>query len=125
SVRQEPRVIAAPPATLAGLEIETTDSALAHLARSAFEPALGAYRAAAVLRATDRLYATGLFNGVWPRVEQAATDSASTLVLALDPHPRISLNAAAGYENDRGGRLWSLLDWRSALLGDPVEARIG
>jgi hypothetical protein len=85
----------------------------------------GPYRADAVLSAMDRLYDTGLFNGVWPRVERRGADSTDVLVVALDPRPRLALNAAAGYETDRGGRIWALLESRVAALGAPLETRLG
>jgi predicted acylesterase/phospholipase RssA len=127
SPTQEPHahVPGAAPVRLAALEIEGEDAALAALARRAFSSSIGAYRPEAVLRAMDRLYGTGLFQGVWPRVERRGADSAAVLVVALDPRPRLALNAAAGYDNDRGGRFWSALDWRLAALGAPLESRAG
>src|SRR4029453_8691097 len=101
------------------------DGALSRMARRAFAPALGPYRPEAVLRSMDRLYDTGLFNGVWPRVERRGADSLDVLVVTLDPYPRVSLTAAAGYDDDRGGRFWSMLGWRSAALGAPLETRVG
>ncbi|MSR35366.1 MAG: hypothetical protein EXR95_01810 [Gemmatimonadetes bacterium] len=78
-----------------------------------------------MLRAMDRLYDTGLFSGVWPRVERRGPDALDVLVVALDSRPRLGLDAAVGYEKDRGGRLWSLLECRTAALGAPLETRTG
>jgi predicted acylesterase/phospholipase RssA len=121
---------ASAPTRLARLDIEGGEPVFEQISRRAFAPAIGAYRAAAVLEGVDRLYATGLLDGVWPRVERrpgsgATTDSVDVLVLALTPHPRLGLTGSAGYENDRGGRIWALLDARRSLLGDPLEARLG
>ncbi len=130
TARPRPHESAPAPTRLAHLEIEPAEPALAEIARAAFAPALGAYRPDAVLAGVDRLYATGLFDAVWVRVERRAPDATSTdstdvLVVALDAHPRLGLAAAAGYENDRGGRVWATADARRSLLGDPLEARLG
>lgn len=130
TVRAHPRLIPAPPTAFGALEIEPNEPALMEMARRVYGPAAaGGYRPEAVLAATDRLYQTGLFSGVWPRVERragaAGADSMDVLVIGLDPYPRIGLEAAAGYENDRGGRGWAEVGVRRSLFRDPVEGRLG
>ncbi len=113
------------PDTLVALEIEVDDPALAALVRRAFQGLTpGPYRPDAVLARIDHLYASGLFTGVWPRVE-ARAGGGDVLVLALDPLPRLALTGAVGYDNDSGGRLWAAVESRASLLGSPVVTRAG
>lgn len=102
-----------PPDSLHELILEAPDSALAALARTIFRGIVpGPYDPEAVLAATDRLYTTGLFEAVWPRViENPDTGRAAPVLLVrLDGQPKLSLAAAGGYENDRGLRVWASLD---------------
>ena len=108
------------PDSFSSLVVEAPDSALAALARTVFRGiAPGAYDENAVLSAVDRLYDSGLFEGVWPRVEEVEGD-APRLVLLLEAPPGLSLSGAAGYDNDRGGRAWATLDRYRTLLGRPA-----
>ncbi|HEX6693416.1 MAG TPA: patatin-like phospholipase family protein, partial [Longimicrobiales bacterium] len=108
-----------PPAAFDSLVIESPSTALAGLARGAFaHVAPGAYSEERVLRAMDVLYTTGLFEGVWPRV--STTDSATALVVRLEGQPALSLSAAAGYESDRGGRVWVSADRFTSIGGRPA-----
>lgn len=112
------RPLPLPPDSIHELLIEAADSSLAALARRIFAGvAPGRYDPAAVLAATDQLYATGLFEAVWPRVvENPDTGRAAPVLLVrLDAPPQISLSAAAGYENDRGGRAWAALEGYTRL----------
>jgi hypothetical protein len=114
------RPMPAPPDSLSALLVEAPDSALAALARTVLRgTAPGAYDHDAVLDAVDRLYDSGLFEGVWPRVEDVP-GAAPRLVLRLDAPPVLSLSGAASYENDRGGRGWFSLDRYRALFGRPA-----
>ena len=108
------------PDSFSALVIEAADSALVALARTVFAGvAPGAYDEPAVLDGVDRLYDSGLFEGVWPRVEEVEGD-APRLVVLLEASPGLSLAAAAGYDNDRGGRVWGTLDRYRTLLGRPA-----
>ena len=106
------------PDSVAALVVEAPDSALAALARHVFAGAApGRYDGEALAEAVDRLYTTGLLEGVWPSVVQRpGPDSAAVLLVRLDGPPKTSLSLAAGYENDRGARAWAALD-RYTLLG--------
>ena len=74
------------PTSFAALRIEAADSALALFARKVFAAvAPGSYDPPAVLAAADRLYSTGLFEGIWPRVETVQETGGSTLVVRVDP----------------------------------------
>lgn len=110
------------PERFGALRIEAPDSALGALARRVFASvAPGAYDPDAVLSAVDRLYSTGLVEGVWPRLtegDDAATGP--TLVVRIDAPGRLSLSAGAGFENDRGGRGWVALDRYTAFAGRPA-----
>jgi NTE family protein len=58
------------PDSFAALIVEAPDSALARLARALLRGvAPGRYDAAAIATAVDRIYATGLVEAVWPRVD--------------------------------------------------------
>lgn len=119
----EERRVHLPPDSLHELLIIAPDSALAALARRIFAGvAPGRYDPAAVLQAMDRLYTTGLLEGVWPRViENPDTGlAAPVLLVQLDAPPQLSLAAAAGYENDRGGRAWAALERHEPLWGRPA-----
>jgi predicted acylesterase/phospholipase RssA len=129
------------PDSLTALRIEVDDPALAALGRRIFRAAAPAlYSPDKVLARVDRMYATGLVAGVWPRVvestarratdgvaQSAASDAAekrtsgAVLIVRLDPIPRATLGGAAGYDNDRGGRIWGDLRRRSAFTGAPAE----
>jgi hypothetical protein len=73
------------------------------------------YDAEAVVASLDQLFATGLFEGVWPRVF-TGPDSAAVLHLRLEAPPVLSLAVGGAYDNDRGGRAWAALD-RYGRLG--------
>jgi hypothetical protein len=119
------RLTRPPPPRIERLEVATDDDALAELGRRALRDVVpGPYRPEEVLAAVDRLYATGLFGGVWPRVERDAGGE-DVLVLLLEPLPRFALHGAAGYDNDRSARVWAVLDARASLLGAPLSRRLG
>jgi predicted acylesterase/phospholipase RssA len=110
------------PTSFAALRIEAADSALVLFARKVFAAvAPGRYDPPAVLAAADRLYSTGLVEGVWPRVESAGdTAGGSTLVVRVDAPALLSLSLGAGYDNDRGGRGWLTLDRYVAVARRPI-----
>jgi hypothetical protein len=135
--RRPVRVPPPPPETLAALELEVADPTLQALAERVFRDiAPAAFESREVLERVDRLYATGLVDGVWPRVESrsgvvtnggndrsTSSDRAATdvLVLRVDGMPRRALAITPGYENDRGGRIWGKLSERLAMEGVPLE----
>lgn len=107
---------AAPPGRFTALHIDAPDNAMHVLARRHFEPLIGVpYDTMAVLRAMDRLYATGLFEGVWPSVTRG-----DTLVVQIVSRPLLSLAAAGRYDNDRGGRAWVGLERVTAAFQRPA-----
>lgn len=105
------------PDSFATLRIEAPDSALAALARQVFgSVAPGPYDVDGVLSSVDRLYSTGLFQGIWPRVVEPADSLAGPeLVARLDAVSPLSLSLGAGFENDRGGRAWAALDHQTSI----------
>lgn len=116
------RRLPAPPEWFAALRVEAPDSGLAALVREVFgSVAPGPYNADAVLRAVDRLYSTGLFDGVWPHVirERNAAEGV-TLIVRVDAPAHLSASLGAGFENDRGGRAWVALDRHTAIAQRPV-----
>ena len=130
-----PRAPAPPPDSLLALRVESSDAAVAALARRLLRSAApGEYSETRVLRALDRLYATGLVTGVWPRVEPRAAESHATaraaaardgeLVVDVTPAEQTRLLAAAGYDNDRGGRIWVEASTRTGT-GAPLELALG
>lgn len=118
----EPRALPAPPRAFGRLVVEAPDSASAALVRRVFrDVAPGPYDPQRVLTAVDRLYTTGLFEGVWPRVEEGRQgDAAPTLIVRLEAPPRFSVAGSIGYDTDRGGRLWAAVQRGSAFLGAPA-----
>ncbi|MGE5177471.1 MAG: patatin-like phospholipase family protein [Bacteroidota bacterium] len=123
----EPESLAALVVEDAGIP-ETQDLRLLPFVRRAFrEEAPGRFRPERVLAIVDRLYATGLFDGVWPSVEGAtdaagraggdaagagvdtASAAAPTLYVRAEARAPVSVSGALGYDNDRGGRIWGSL----------------
>lgn len=116
-----PRSPAPPPDSLARLEVRAPTAALEALVRRTFvSVAPGLYDPGAVLRAVDRLYATGLFDGVWPSVAERP-DGAAMLRVLVEAQPKLLLAGAVGYDNDRGGRAWGTIHHQAALSGWPLE----
>ncbi len=115
-----------PPKVVGELEVEASEEGMRSLARRAFAEVLSApYDHALVLEAVDRLYGTGLFDGVWPRVEPAGNGAgAGQMVVRVDPIPRLLLSAAVAYENDRGGLLWASVRQRVTEETWPVTLGI-
>ena len=108
------------PEAFASLIVEAPDSALARLARALLRGvAPGRYDAAAIATAVDRIYATGLVEAVWPRVVDNA-DGEPTLIVRVVGEPKLSLSAAAHYEDDRGGRMWASLDRYGSFATHPA-----
>jgi NTE family protein len=109
------------PASFSRLVIEAPDSALAAFARTAFNAVIGRpYDADAVLKASDRLFATGLFEAIWPRVVSADSGADPVLLVRLEAPPRLSLSVGAHFENDRGGRAWGSVDAHEQIAGLPA-----
>ena len=97
----------------------------------------GPYDPEAVFRAMDRLYATGLFDGLWPDASprsvpptDAVASAGTPLVVLVEPAPAGSVAGAAGYDTDRDWRLWltahsrvlpSLLDLEIAGSANAIE----
>lgn len=118
-----------PPARLAGVQVQAKEAGAAVLLEHAFRPAAaGAYDPARILEAVDRVYATGLFHGVWPTAvppvppaaqgSEPATDTMPrpdpVLLVRTEPTPRVLAEGGAGYDNDRGVRVWAGLRSRTA-----------
>jgi predicted acylesterase/phospholipase RssA len=108
------------PEAFAGLRVEVNDSSLVPLVRSAFTPAAQrGFDRDAILDAADGLYATGLFTGVWPRVE--AGGSADTLVVLAEAYAPTTMMGGGGYDTDRGFRGWAAVTHR---LGSRTETTV-
>ena len=115
------------PDSIGPLEIVGGDPATRALARAAFAGiAPGPFDARAILDAVDRLYATGLFTGVWPSLappdldpgpDPATSGRAPRLRVQLAMIERTMLAGAAGYDNDRGGRAWAAFRHRTVRGG--------
>ncbi|HWV56854.1 MAG TPA: patatin-like phospholipase family protein [Longimicrobiales bacterium] len=119
----EPR---SPPVRWDELRVESPDPGLADLVRRTFaRVAPGPYEPEAVFRAMDRLFATGLFDGLWPDAAPGSDPPGSTgtaLVVQVEPAPASSVAGAAGYDTDREWRLW--LTARSRSGPDLLELEL-
>ncbi|TVP43844.1 MAG: hypothetical protein EA350_12890 [Gemmatimonadales bacterium] len=110
---RSPGAGAGPPTHWDGpVSVEADDPAAAVLVEGAFRSITpGTYDPEAVLEAVDRLYATGLFEGIWPRSAPSTgaedDESRVRLVVLAETRPRESFDAAAAYEVDRGLRGWT------------------
>jgi predicted acylesterase/phospholipase RssA len=124
--RPEPLPLPPEPDAFARLVVEAPSPAIDALARHVFAGvAPGPYDPEEVLKAVDRLYATGLFQGVWPRVAEAPdSGSAPVLALRLEAPPSTSVAAAVGYGNDRGARIWAAFRKGTSLGNRPAELMI-
>ena len=125
------RTLPSAPATLGALLIEDSGSAegprsdLNPFLRRAFRSAApGPYRADRILNRVARLYATGLFDGIWPSVEDSAGLSAPVLKVRAESRGPASVSGALGYDNDRGGRAWGSLRRLDAMGAVPVEVAL-
>jgi hypothetical protein len=67
------------------------------------------------------LYATGMFRGVWPRIDQH--DGSATLVVHAEPVPSTILALAAGFDDRRGLRGLLALRYRTGVIG-AAEVRV-
>ena len=99
------------------------------LLREGFEPTIaGRFDERRVLERVDRAYATGFLAGVWPSVEDTAAGPNESETLGLFLHAEgwgaLSLQGAAGFDDDRGGRVWGSLRHRGRLGGAPIQMAI-
>lgn len=106
-----------PLATLADtVVIELDEQRLHGLVRNAFQPVVGgAYAPERVLRRVNALYATGMFRGIWPRVEDGP--DGPTLIVRAEPVPATTISLAAGYDEQRSARAWLALRQRIGIIG--------
>jgi predicted acylesterase/phospholipase RssA len=122
------------PDRFGGLTVEAANPAIeAFVRRGLASSAKGAFNPSRVLARVDRLYATGLFDGIWVSVEDSVAeglagngtdDDAPTLIARTDSRPGLTFLGAAGYDNDRGGRAWLALNHELALPGHPLQASL-
>lgn len=118
-----PRPPGTPPAGIGRVTVAGGDAALNALVLSIVAPLAGEYDAAAVIARTRALYATNLFQAVWPRLEfDAGDDAPATLVFEITPVSRSGIAAAARWDDDIGGGAWAALRHRVSL-DRPVEFR--
>ncbi len=105
------RTARAAPRRITRVDIEGEDPGLRVLAARAFADAVGPFDPHHILTAMDRLYATGLAYGIWPRIEPdpAGGDQDAVLVVRTDAAPPLTINGAVAFESDRGGRAWAAL----------------
>lgn len=102
--------------------VELEDQRLRALVGHAFAPVVGVpYAPERVLRRINALYATGMFRGIWPRVEDRP--GGPTLIVRAEPVPESVIALAAGYDDQRHGRAWLTLRQRIGIIG-AAELRI-
>lgn len=115
------RALPEPPEGFSELVVRAQEPGLEAMARRAFADAVrGPYDPAAVLAAVDAVYASGLAEGVWPWVERGPDPARPRLRVDVVPPPPTTLLAAAGFDTDRGGRVWAGLRHR-LVTPLPVE----
>ena len=113
------------PGAISGLDVLVGDSALRSLLRGAFAGAVGADRPEPVLAALDRVYATGLFDGVWPSLAWSESGGDPVLRIEADATVPAALLGGVGYDVDRGGRVWMTARQRVGLSGLAGRATVG
>ena len=101
------------------------ERALGALVAASMEGVMDAYDPNRMLAALDKLYATGLFDGIWPAVPSSQAEAADPVLrIDVDPVSRSALLGGFGYELDRGPRAWAALRHRGALGNAPVVVRV-
>jgi predicted acylesterase/phospholipase RssA len=112
------------PDAIGAVIVTGPDSALVRYAAGIFARAVGSYDPGRILHWTSALYATNLFDAVWPSM-QFADDGARPpdLVVEIVPASRSSVAAAARWDNDLGAAAWTSLRHRVAH-GAPLEAGV-
>ncbi len=111
AARRTPRAL---PSRITRVEVESTDPGLRAVAARAFAAVAGPWDADAILAATDRVYASGLAYGVWPRIEAdpSGDGNAAVLIVRADAPPPLLARGALAFESDRGARAWLSLALR-------------
>lgn len=100
--------------------VEGDDARINAFVHAAFAGTAGAYDADRIVERARRLYATGMFRGVWPRVEDR--DGDATLIVRTEAVPASIVALAAGWDDRRGAR--GLLTLRQRIrVGGPGEFR--
>lgn len=108
------------PTAFSAIRVEANDPAFVGLVRETFARATRAgYDRKRLLDALDGLYSTGLFSGIWPRVESG--NGEDTLVVFAEAVAPTTVAGAAGYDTDRGFRGWLALTHRS---GSRIESTV-
>jgi predicted acylesterase/phospholipase RssA len=116
-----------PPVRIREVRVEAEDPAVRRLVSRIMAPAAGTYDPALVVARTAALYDTGLFQGIWPRVElPGAGDDGDdgVLVVGVVPVSRTSLAAAAHWDDDVGAGAWASLRHRVTAI-TPIELHAG
>lgn len=102
------------------LHVDVDSPALEALVERALgSPGPDGYRTREVLRAVDRLYATGLFQAVWPWVEADPTGELALRVRADAAWSR-AVEGALAYDTDRGPRGWARAGSLLSAFGWPA-----
>ena len=92
---------------------------------AAFASALGAYDGEAVLSVVDRLYATGLFDAVWPSAGlRPRAGGVAALDVAVEPVSPTQATGGLGYDTEFGGSAWAGLRHVGALAGAPFTSAL-
>jgi hypothetical protein len=148
------------PGSMPPLVMKTNGFQFEPFVRRAFAGVEGApFDEARVLDAVDRLYATGLFDAVWPSIEAPvsvprtvtppdslmvsigdrdsltmaegeagstsgdATEAATVFAIRAEERGSNAILAGLGYDNDRGGRIWS--SFRSLTMSGEYPLELG
>ncbi len=118
------RALPPPPAGFAGVDVHAPEPGIAGMARDALAGAVrGPYDPDAVFAAADALYASGLVDAVWAYVDPSdpsADAPRPRLRVDVTPAPVTTLLGSAGYDTDRGGRVWAGVRHRLASMA-PAE----
>ncbi|MGI9625475.1 MAG: patatin-like phospholipase family protein [Longimicrobiales bacterium] len=97
------------------------ERALGAVVQRSLAGAMDTYDPKRMLAALDKLYATGLFDGIWPAVSSSGANAMDPVLrVDVDPVSRSALLGGFGYELDRGPRVWAALRHRGALGDAPV-----
>lgn len=101
------------------------DPALDGYVRAALAGVRGPYDPEAVLSAVDELYATGMFDAVWPSLgARDRPGGAATLDVAIEPISPTQLVAGLRYDSEFGGSAWAGVRHLGSVAGSPVSTSL-
>ena len=113
------------PDSLVGVSVRGVSGSLERYVHASFAKAEGPYDPDAVLTAMDKLYATGLFDAIWPSAGiRSGPGGAATLEVLAEPSSPTLAVGGAGYDTEYGGAVWGGLRHIGGAFGLPLASSL-